>query len=101
MKEVPPLDQLNFLIGLHVSNVIFQPFSIDIGFDGGTFLVCEHELEHYGPDGVSGRINIQNGFGAVALHKIVGCQVAKIERASFSFELYFDDKQLGACLRIQ
>lgn len=91
MKEFPDQTTLRFLIGIRVANVVFQPYSIDVRFDDGTLLVTEHLIEHVDQNGRSRKLDIQKGFEATELHKIVDRQVVSIIRAPFSLTLHFDN----------
>lgn len=91
MQEFPAEDVLGFLIALEVANVIFQPYSIDIGFTDGTYLVCEHKIEYVGEDGASHQIDIQKRrLGPVCLHEFVGRHIEGIVRDSFLLTLRFN-----------
>jgi hypothetical protein len=92
MKEFPDQETLGFLVGLRVANVVLQPYSIDIRFDDQTILVVEHLIEHVDENGNSQRMDIQEGFGTTALHKIVDKQVVSIVRVPFSLALHFDNE---------
>jgi hypothetical protein len=94
MKEFPAYDALKFLVGRKVSNIIFQPFSIDIGFDDNSFLVVEHLLEHFDDNGSGQILYIKKGFGPVRLHKIVGREVAEVDRQPFSLAIRFANGHL-------
>jgi hypothetical protein len=91
MKEFPEQAELQFLVGRSVSNVIFQPYSIDITFDDNSYIVAEHLLEYVGQHGAVERLNPQEGFGATALHSIVTRVVTSVIRQPFSLTLRFDN----------
>jgi hypothetical protein len=73
-----------------VSNVTFQPFSIDVAFDDNSYLVAEHVLEHVDDRGVSEVLEPQKGHGATTLHKIVNALVTSSERERFAWMLKFE-----------
>lgn len=93
MNEFPPYEALEFFIGLRVSNVIFQPYSVDFTFDDGTRLVCEHNVEHCDTAGRRQVLDIQKGFDTVALHNVVDRRIVRIVRDAFSLCFTFDDGQ--------
>jgi hypothetical protein len=93
MKEFPTLEELQFLVGLRVANVIFMPFSIGIGFDDSSFLVCEDCLEHTDADGKIQVLDIHQRFEVTSLHRIVDRQIVSIRRSPFTLTLVFEDNQ--------
>lgn len=75
MKPFPAADHLGFFLGARVSNVILQPFSIDIRFtDGETLLVAEHIVEYRDEDCRVWHHDIQHGVGLIAFHGLIRAQ---------------------------
>jgi hypothetical protein len=97
MREFPDRKELSFLIGLSVSGVVFRRFTLDVMFDDNTVLQAEYMLEHVDERGECEHLDIQAGFGAVSLHKVVEATVTSIEREPLLLSLVFDN---GHTLRI-
>jgi len=93
MQEFPGTTELQFPLGLRVSGLIFQPFSMEVIFDAGTSLVSEHSLEYEPANGEPEILDIQKGLDKTSIHKIVDHQIVCFERTPFSLSLLFDDGQ--------
>jgi len=91
VKQFPDAEALRFLLGVGVSNITFQPFSIDILFDEGTILVVEHSLEYADETGRVQTLDIQKGFGPTALHRIVGGVISAVSREPFLLTIDFSN----------
>ncbi len=89
MREFPEYEYLEFMIGCTISNVILQPYTIDFTFDDNTFLTVEVFLEHIDENGCSQLLDIQKGYGPISLHKIVNCEIVRIERDPLLLTIYF------------
>lgn len=94
MHEFPPESKLGFFVGLPLSNVTLQPFTIDFWFEGNVLMSVEHVLEHIDGAGTKQEIDIQAGYGAISLHKLIGRKVTSFRRQPLCLSLKFEDDQV-------
>ncbi len=92
MREFPTEDTLQFLVGLTVSQVVLQPYSVDINFVDFTSLVIEHRLQFIDACGNKEFLEIQEGINLTRLHKIVRSSITAIAREPYCLSLTFDNK---------
>ncbi|WP_119391363.1 hypothetical protein [Taklimakanibacter lacteus] len=93
MNEFPSAIDVQFLKGLRVSCLIFQPYAVEITFDDGSSLVSEHLIEYSPVAGEVQVLDIQKGFDHVSIHRIVDRRIADIRREPFDLSLHFEDGQ--------
>jgi hypothetical protein len=89
----PPREKLAFLIGLELSNVTLQPWSLDFRFTDGTLIVAEYRVEYVNGDKVEVH-DIEN-LGAISFHPLIRAQavVLDIEVTDHHLSLLFDSKR--------
>jgi hypothetical protein len=94
MQPFPDRNELQFLIGLRISNVILQPYSIDFTFEDNSFLVVEHCLVHKFSEADFDTFDIQNGYISNRLHSVVSKKIVGIKAETWALSLCLKDGQV-------
>jgi hypothetical protein len=70
MWPFPSKEKLGFLIGLELSNVTVQPYSLDFLFTDGTRIQVEYMVEYAEGEKITVH-DIQAGFGPINFHPLI------------------------------
>jgi hypothetical protein len=70
MHPFPSKETLSFLVGLELSNVVLQPYSLDFQFTDGTWLMAEYRVEYANRDEITVH-NIQDDLGPITFHPLI------------------------------
>lgn len=93
MHPFPPIEQLNFLIGMELSNITLQPYSVVFLFVEGALVVCEHGVEYESILGYKFNHDPQKRLGPdpIHFHSLIGKHITKLEALTeYSLEITFE-----------
>lgn len=91
--EFPPQSDLAPLAGQRVAYVTFHPFTIELQFEDEILIQVTHLLEYVTAGGQRELLDLENRFGATALHCIADKVVMIVHRAPLQLTLGMEDGQ--------
>ena len=99
MHPFPPTSELQFLVGLEVSQICLDPWSTQVRFSDGGQITVEGPFEHMDTEGRSHLHQIGNDqdTGPVFLRELIQKRIAMVQRDATRLTIAFDN---GAILKL-